>query len=301
MVARREDEDVQKDKLSRGDVVLNGGLYFVMRKHFLSSSSFALATDQAEYETLQDQSFDTAFVRRDAKVFTPDLWGQLLWKDLRLEVEAAFVLGSIRNTQYGTFTDQNLKIRQFGFALESEYRALQKKLGIYFNTGLATGDEDVVGMSVRDDTVSQSTRANKLTNFSFHPNYRVDLILFRNILGHVSGAYYFKPGVSYDLIHNPFGQTLGARFDMIYSRASQKAQSYGLNSNLGLELNTALYYRSEDGPSFTDGFFIQFQYGILFPLAGLKYNDARSYDGFQPENFKVSKAQTLRLLMGVEF
>ena len=295
MAAYRLEPDVQAAKLARGDWVLNGGFYFVFRKQFLSSELAGLAPDTASYENI--------FVRRNAKVFIPNAWVQFMWKGLRIETEIAYIAGKTRLIGFddSTTTDK-FKFRQFGYALEIEYRTLEDKLGLYFNTGYASGDPDVDGLSARENTVAQrTTNARSISHFSFHPNYRVDLILFRNILGRIGGAHYINPGVSYDIIRNAFGQLFGARADVIYSRASREQQAYGSEPNLGVELNTALYYRSEDGPSLMDGYFIQFQYGILFPLAGLKY---RKIDGeVDPAvaDFKIGKAQTMRILMGINF
>jgi uncharacterized protein (TIGR04551 family) len=197
-------------------------------------------------------------------------------------------------TAGGASTTSSQRLLQFGAALEVEYRTLAEKLGIFFYSGYATGDRDVNGLSVYEDTVSQlNTSNNRLSNFTFHPNYRVDLILFRNVLGAIGGAYYLRPGIGYDIIRDRFGQLLGLRADMIYSRASQEVQTYGSNSNLGLELNGQIYYRTEDGPEFWDGFSASFQYGILFPLAGL--------DQLGDAAVNLHRAQTLRLVMGVQF
>jgi uncharacterized protein (TIGR04551 family) len=130
-----------------------------------------------------------------------------------------------------------------------------------------------------------------------HPNYRIDLILFRNILTQISGAYYFKPGLSYDFIRNAFGQLLGARADLIYSRASQPRQAWGNDPNLGVEINASLYYRSEDGPELMDGFHAMLMYGILFPLDGLGY---RTGDRLHT-NDSLTNAQIVRLVLGIQY
>ena len=112
-----------------------------------------------------------------------------------------------------------------------------------------------------------------VATYQFHPDYRVDLILWRTIMRRVAGAYYFKPGLGYDFIHDPYGQVAGGRFDVIYSRAASAKQTYSQSSaNLGLELDVSLYYRSEDGPDVLDGFYGLVQWGVLFPFAGLDYD-----------------------------
>ena len=61
---------------------------------------------------------------------------------------------------------------------------------------LRTGDPDVVGLSQFEDLASQPVGKKTISTFSFHPDYRIDLILFKEILGAVAGAYYLAPGVS---------------------------------------------------------------------------------------------------------
>ncbi|MEZ4326456.1 MAG: TIGR04551 family protein [Polyangiales bacterium] len=285
LAAYRLGEEEQEERLANGDWVLNAGLYFLYRKQRLSSEIASLSADGASLADL---------VRRNARQVTPDVWLQFLWGDLRLELEAAMHVGSIRNIGSGSFSDDDYRILSFGFALQAEYRLLDEALGIYLDTGLATGDSQTRGISNRENTYQQQDDNRQLTHFSFHPNYRIDLILFRNVLGNIGGVYYLRPGLSYDLVRTAFGQRVGARVDVIYSRANRTSQirEYGdrNNNNLGLELDASVYYRSEDGPGLTDGFYAAFQYGILFPLAGLKES-----------GLGVGNAQTLRLILGVEY
>jgi uncharacterized protein (TIGR04551 family) len=300
--AHRLEEEEQAERLANGRFVLNGGLYFMFRKQNYSSfalpGSVNLGSGAGDVLSVNSDPFGRNalhLVHRDAQVFTLDFWGQFLWKTLRIEIEAAANFGSVGNmgTTESAASDP-LHILQFGAVLETEYRTLAEKLGIYFYSGFATGDRDVSGLSVYEDTITQQNNTNhRISNFTFHPNYRVDLILFRNVLGAIGGAYYLRPGISYDLIRDRFGQLLGIRADMVYSRASQEVQTYGSNPNLGIELDGQIYYRTEDGPEFWDGFYAAFQYGILFPLAGL--------DQLNDTSVNLHRAQTLRLVMGVQF
>ena len=82
-------------RLARGKWVINGGAYFIYRTQFLSTSTAPLLG------TISD--IENAFVRRDAKVYMPDGWLQVLWKDLRLEVEFAGIFGQIQNISPAEF------------------------------------------------------------------------------------------------------------------------------------------------------------------------------------------------------
>lgn len=296
-VARRFDEEEQEERLQRGDWVLNGGLYFVYRTQKLSTQGLGNPFRPGD---LDEGTPTPGLVRREAEAFIPDIWVQFLWRSLRLEFEAAFIGGSIENVETSSYTQDDYGLLQFGFAFEGEYRLLDDKLGIYFNAGFGTGDSDVNGLSTQSALVVQdppsSSSADTVSTFRFHPNYRVDLIFWRTIMGQVAGAYYFKPGISYDFIRNSFGQLFGIRGDAIYSRASSPVQTWGNDPNLGLELNATLYYRSEDGPELLDGFYGMLQYGIFFPMDGLGYI---AEAGSAPPD--LENAQIVRLLLGVEY
>jgi hypothetical protein len=77
-------------------------------------------------------------------------------------------------------------------------------------------------------------------------------------------------------------------------------QSYSSQPNLGAELDISVYYRTENGPKVTDGFFVAGQFGILFPLNGLRYLEV---DGVTEPGAmgNIRRALTMRLVMGIEF
>lgn len=293
--ARRLDPELQQSALLRGESVFNYGLYFVYRDQFLKYNPNYVPT--ADNATLGMRQFS----RLNQTQYVPDLWFQFLWEGLRIEFEAAFVAGSLEgqcpklaggsvreaNEVINTVTGREgetvrgsngqCKFRQLGLALETEYRLFDDRLGIYFMSGLATGDKNAYGLAVTNDASLQrvddagATGNRTISTYQFHPDYRVDLILWRTLMRRVAGGYYFKPGVSYDFIHDAYGQRAGGRLDVIYSRATSPDQAWGGNGNLGLEIDLSLYYRSEDGPDPMDGFYGLLQAGMLFPFAGLDY------------------------------
>lgn len=319
--AYRLTEEEQTEALQRGDAVFNIGARFVYRSQNLTSSGtsspFGLCVicdqdgqlvppsindDAANRRLARD--VDPIFVRRGADIFIPDLWMQFMYEKLRLELEAVFVYGTIdnlSNTQYLADDDaRRATLLQFGIAFEGEYRLLNDQLGIYFASGYASGDQDVEGLSqiggLQQQLPTPDGRVDRTySTFFFHPNYRIDLIFWRNVMRQIGGAYYFRPGISYDFIRGEFGQLLGARADVIWSRASEPIQTWGNADDLGVEIDVSVYYRSEDGPGLLDGFYAQAQWGIFFPLDGLGYLpgtvDAPS----------LGNAQTFRLLLGVMY
>jgi uncharacterized protein (TIGR04551 family) len=97
-----------------------------------------------------------------------------------------------------------------------------------------------------------------INNFRMNQAYRIDLILWREIIGQITDAIYFKPSVQYNVT-----TSFALRLDAIYSRAMFKESTPGYNSNLGLEFDVSAMYASDDG------FNVMLQYGILLPFAGL--------------------------------
>jgi len=297
MVARRLDPISRAKRLARGKWVVNGGAYFIYRTQFLSTSTAPLLGSAVDVEN--------SFVRRDAKVYMPDGWLQALWKDLRLEIEFAGIFGEIQNISPGTFPPTAegapYKLRQWAFAFEGEYRTLGKKLGVFLKGGAASGDPDVVGLSQYEDLATQPVGKKTISTFSFHPDYRIDLILWKEILGAIAGAYYLAPAVSYDIIRSDFGRVFGARLDFINSRAMYQQQTYSSQANLGAEIDISVYYRTENGPQFTDGFFVAGQFGVLFPLNGLQFLEVNGIREPGTEGLEIRRALALRLILGIQF
>jgi uncharacterized protein (TIGR04551 family) len=297
LLARRLEPLKREKRLATGKWVINGGAYFIYRTQDLSTSTAPLLG------TIND--IENAFVRRDAKVYMPDGWLQVLWKDLRLELEFAGIFGKIQNISPGEFPPgaegAPFKLRQWGIAFEGEYRFLNKKLGVLLKGGMASGDPDVVGLSQYENLAAQPVGQKTVSNFSFHPDYRIDLILWRRIMGRIAGAYYLAPSVSYDIIRSDFGRVLGAQLDFIYSRAMYQQQAYASEPNLGAELDLSIYYRTEDGPSFKDGFYASAQFGILFPLNGLNYLEVDGIREPGTEGLSTSRAMVMRLILGIQF
>jgi uncharacterized protein (TIGR04551 family) len=294
-VARRATPEEQTMALARGDFVLNAGLYFVYRTQNLSTERLA------PLESSLGANRNSAVFRRGFEVYTPDVWVQFLYDKLRLEVEAAMMIGTIDNVALGSSNILGTnRILSFGAAFEGEYRLLHDQLGIYFYTGVGTGDADVHGLS--NSTTSNDLQRNRiggrdtnLTAFSFHPNYRIDMIFWRTIMRQFGSAYYFKPGVSYDFIRTPFGQLLGARADVIWSRATEPVQTWGNQPDIGVEIDAQAYYRSEDGPDLLDGFYASAQFGVFFPLGALAPGPDTTVAGGGQNAFN------LRLILGVQY
>ncbi len=321
VAVRRRNPELQKLDLAKGNVVVNGGIYFVYRNQFLANDG----STQANSANIGQNQFNIAqgYVRRGAEAYIPDLWLQFLYRKFRFEAEAAMIYGSLENTLNGAASfnyknsqdknNQGWKIRQFGLATQSEFRAMEDKLRIQFGFGWASGDPDVEALTPGSDTglQPQLTSNRTFSTFRFHPDYRVDLILFRNILTRVQGAYYFRPSVDYDFLRDKNGQRLGGGAAIIWSRASEFMQTPGHARDLGIELNATIYYQSKDGslnddPDKMGGFYTMLQYGVLFPLGGFSYLPGQVTDytnavGDTYGKLETSTAQMLRWYLGILF
>jgi uncharacterized protein (TIGR04551 family) len=309
--AHRTNPDLQRLSLSRGDLVVNGGLYTNYRTQYLDIASGY--TPQTFSQAAQDTS--NGLERRSAWALTPDAWLQVLWKKFRFEAEFAAVWGEIGSSP-GTSAalDNTIDVRQFGLTTQTEYRAVEDKLHLQFGFGWASGDswsQSLNPSSGATPPAGPQVDANggrgPLSTFSFHPDYRVDLIFFRHILSRVEGAYYFRPSVDYDFLRHQDGQKFGGGAAIIWSRASEFMQAPGHHRDLGVELDLQLYYQAKDGslndnPEKLGGFYTMLQYGVFFPLGGLSYTSNEvSTAGTQSLNLDTSAAQTVRLFLGVAY
>jgi uncharacterized protein (TIGR04551 family) len=302
MVARRRNPELAKLDLTRGDLVINGGVYFQYRDQVLAHENPVVGAAPTEYQS-------GYLVRRGLKLYTPDIWFQLLYKKFRFEIEGAMMAGTVQSVVPGGM-GETADIRQFGLTTQTEWRAVEDRLRLQFGFGWASGDSGLYPEGERSSSLSPTRTGSTLgrrvignrrySEFRFHPNYRVDLILHRNILTRVQGDYYLRPSIEYDFTRNAEGQKLGGGAAIIWTRASEFVQTPGHKRDLGIELNLALYYQSKDGslndnPNKMGGFFTSLQYGVLFPMGGMDYlvNEKPG-----PE---TSAAHTVRWFMGILF
>ena len=256
-VAGRIDKpDVIKDKLDRGELVLNYGMYLVWRQQDFDYAQ-ATGLNQTQDSLAKD------LIERHAWAVIPDLWFKLMWKNLYIEVEGVLIAGTIENTASSIkATADAVDILQVGWAFRSRYSLLNKTLHVGLEVGMATGDEVEITDLMRRRRLKidpNSTHASINNEFRFDPDYHVDLILFREIMGTVANATYFKPSIQYDIV-----DTFGAKLDMIYSIANVPVAYPGNSPHLGVEFDLDIFYRNPE-----DGFYAGLAYGVLIPLAGL--------------------------------
>lgn len=318
-IARRKSPELQRLALARGELVVNGGAQLTYRSQLLANEANSTTNRQGCGDVgaplgCARNHLDTSYTRRDARAWLPDVWVQLLYKKFRFEAEVATVQGKIGNISNTVPpSESEYEIHQWGVVTEIEQLLAEDRLKLGFGFGWASGDADVDGLSpntLNAATLGQIGGDRNLETFRFNPSYRVDLILFRNILSRVQGTYYFRPSLAYDFVREPAGQRLGGSVAAIWSRASQFIQAPGHDRDLGVEFNAALYFQSKDGalnddPNEMGGFYSRLEYGVLFPMAGLGYPTGQAQELRERLNRRnvpdASSAQTLRLYLGVLF
>jgi uncharacterized protein (TIGR04551 family) len=312
--ARRDTESERLNKLNAGQGVFNYGVHFTYRTQNADAVDYLSQVFGNEGTNASQPSAD--WVRRKANIFIPDLWAKFEMKDFRIEAEVAAILGSIENRALSGADanapgrNQSLYVYQFGGVLQGEYRFLNGDLEIGAEVGFASGDKaagfgnhprrkgsgaegstapgDVEGPQYQCNSSGGCTD-NEITNFRFNPDYRVDMILYRELLGRVTDSLYIKPRANYRIT-----QGFDIFAGVIYSRALFISSTPGVlvsgsDPNLGIELNGGVRYETEDG------FFAQVQYGILFPLNGFMKRDI----GNQPVTLDF--AQAVRGSLGIRF
>jgi uncharacterized protein (TIGR04551 family) len=308
-IQRYDDERRFRERVDYGDVAVNYGFQLVYRHQNKEVQGLSSATPGNT--TMMGVMGDQALTRQDfavptpvnATVFMPSLWFKLGWKILTLEAEGSAVLGSIDNpgTALAAETSQHLKLQSFGWVLATELRLYRNVFFLGFETGGATGDqaEDISSfLNYRyKPPVQQPPGDSHLRDFRFNPDYQVDQILFRRILGTVTNAIYVKPSMTYwlDLVET---RQIGLSAAILYSLAPVRVSTPGNSLSYGIELNGGLSYRNP-----ADGFYGGVTYGVLWPMGAL--DRGRITGGNTLTNFdkvdNASAAQVLRTFLGIKF
>jgi uncharacterized protein (TIGR04551 family) len=313
MLFRKMDAQLEELALKKGKVVLNGGLYLTYQWQRLAADKSASCDSGGAAIGCSEEEATTTYTRRGFKMWTPDVYAEIKYKKFYAGLEVVTHQGKYDSLEVepGPIPDNEdgWKIRQWAVAGEIEQRLVEDRLLLGFYSGWASGDPDVDSLVPPDGLTDADTQIDDRTisTFRFHPGYRVDLILNRHLLSRVQGSYYVKPMAQYDFIRKTNGMKVGGRAEAIWTRASTPMQTPGHHRDLGIELNGSVYYQSSDG-SLNDrrdlkgGFYSMAQYGVLFPLSGLGYQDAQT-----PENLvgvdqlKLKPAQLVRVFLGVAF
>ena len=227
----------------------------------------------------------------------PDVWFKVGWRKILFEAKAAASVGSIADLE-DYDVEGSTDVRSFGGVARINTKAFDDKLGYGLEVGLATGDDGEAAVEGRTHVLGiprlPGTGDRTISRFVFDPDYEIDLILFRELLGRVSNTLYFRPRVSYQVT-----KAISARVQNVTSVALKPVATPGNATFWGTEFDADLDYSS-------GGFHAGLAYGVLFPLGAMDHPSTEAGSGFQfgtnSENGgTASNAHTFQLRLGVEF
>jgi uncharacterized protein (TIGR04551 family) len=271
-LARLDTEDEVRRKLDKGQASFNYGAYYQYKAQVWSTPDWELGStiDPVTGRTVLTNA--TAY-KRNAYAHVLDLWTRWQKGAWKAELEVAGIGGHVGNA-VGAPPSGEILIRQLGLAATLDWAVLPNKLRIGALAGFASGD-DAPGFGNRPDYGPSPAGSlegqqwgpgdRSIRNFRFNPAYRVDVILFREILGGVTDAWYVKPTLHWDIV-------AGFAFDggiiyssTLYGESTPSSTGPGTGKKaLGIEGDGKVTYTSGDG------FEAWVEYGILQPLDGLK-------------------------------
>jgi uncharacterized protein (TIGR04551 family) len=303
-----------RERVDRGDLVVNYGLQVVYRSQQNTTAPASTTTTTTTTTTTPTRETAAPTMKPfGGLVVMPDVWFKLHFRALTVEFEGSAVLGKVDNPGPATtdaslaVDDKRLTMLQLGWVLATELRLYREALFVGFETGGATGDSATANSADPTSPGSMQARAQYLNyryrfiqqpagdhginDFKFSPDYHVDEILFRHILGTVTNAVYFKPQIAYwfDLQQN---RQLGLNGAAIYSIAQVQAGTPGNALSLGIEMNVGVNYRNT-----ADGFYAGLVWAVLWPLGALD----RPVAIWPNDPANASAAQALRAFFGIRF
>lgn len=213
-----------------------------------------------------------AVMTRGLSATASDLWLRVSGAHFRIEAEAAWLRAQVDQSSLvpGVEFYEGASSSQLGAALESEFYLSRLTLGL--DAGFASGDPSP-GFGAFPEPNAPAPEAGELDgaqadlpfdtridNFRFHSDYRVDRILFREIIGTVTDALYLRPHMQF-----PIADAGGARLlfetAAIASWAMEPASTPSGSRALGVEIDPSLRYETRDG------FVASLDYALLLPLA----------------------------------
>ncbi len=205
-----------------------------------------------------------------------DLW--LRWRGprFRIEAEAAVLHATVEQTTLipGALVRGGLESLQMGAALQSEWGRPTAGPAAGLDLGWASGDASPgFGASQPlaasaplpgdlDGAQADPPRDHRIDNFRFHSDYRIDRILFREIIGRVTDAIYLRPHLHWRWPDFGAGR-LELDLAAIASWAERAGSTPGNAHPLGIEIDPTIRYRSRDGLE------ASLEGAVLLPLAGL--------------------------------
>jgi uncharacterized protein (TIGR04551 family) len=295
-ITRIDNPVTLRERVDRGDIVVNYGVQVVYRNQeniVVPANTTTTMMPNGPQPQSPDQVPQATYF--GGLSVTPDVWFKLQYKALTVEFEGIGVFGRIEKPGVLAAQNERLTMFQLGWSIASELRLYRDSFFVGLETGGATGDQaEQPGqyLNYRWRFVQQPSGDHKINNFLFSPDYHVDQIFFRHIMGTVTNAIYVKPQAAYwfDLGNT---RAVGLQGAAIYSMAQVPVSTPGNELSYGVETNVGAGYRNT-----AEGFYAGATWGVFFPLGALNRNATL----WGPEQAAdASTAQIIRIHMGVKF
>jgi uncharacterized protein (TIGR04551 family) len=222
-------------------------------------------------------------------------WMRITSALFRIEAELAYLHAEVAQPSLipGAAITEPVTSSQLGVAVQSEVAAGGARLGV--DGGYASGDpapgfgafprpgDPPAQPGAFDGPQANPPRDRTVDNFRFHPDFHIDQILFREIIGTITDAIYIRPHVRATLLAVGTGHLeLGAA--LIASWAVEATSTPSGQRPLGVEIDPELRFASRDG------FAATIDYGVLLP--GAAFNNTM---------LDAKPAQVVRARLGFAF
>jgi uncharacterized protein (TIGR04551 family) len=324
-VVHLDSPDEVRRKLEKGAASLSYGAWLSYRSQRFALPFYRLGGDpyQSTYTYSYDlgngvtgtNTIPLPPVRRGASSYTLDLWFSLETPRLKLEAELVGITGRIGDaTTMPGFPVGPVDILQAGGALRANYKFAEGRFMLGFEGGVASGDPSpgfgnypgrtvcaykanpaAAGTTIVECTAQQpgdidgrqyADGRSSWNNYRFNPAYRVDLLLWRELIGGVTDGWYVKPTIRWEMLPGLVGTA-----QVVYSQAMLASSTPSArHTPLGVELDVGLSYASDDG------FLARVDYGFLQPLDGMHF-----YHPDPANDLPLARGQALRTALGVKF
>jgi uncharacterized protein (TIGR04551 family) len=258
VISRIDSPQEFKDTVERGELAFNYGVYFEYKTQAWDSN--------VKDFTLGSTPTAASYQPRNLKTYSPDAWAKVGYDKFLLEAEFVAQLGSVDIATNVDGTLRTYDIRKFGGAARLTWRGLDGKLRLGIEGGFASGDQydntpqgatNIAFANPLGDPTNPN--ATKLTQFAFNRDYRIDLIMWRHLIGAVTNAGYIKPSITYDVT-----KSISFKIANVTSFALRKVATPGNDTMYGTEFDGDLGYTS-------GGLFAGVSYGVLFPLGAMNH------------------------------
>ncbi len=217
--------------------VADWGVFYSYREQGQSPEPTAIQLDSGAYASYQ-------MFAKGAEAHVFDLWGRFyipLPKEVMLRLEAEFV-GAIGSVELDDGDEgKERDIVQIGMGIEAEVWWRDLVAGL--KTGFAWADNMVYS---GDEMIEEFIPMGSLLRFD--ANYRVDEIMFNELMGGINNAWYLNLYGEYKfpLELSQMTMSLGARLDLMTAAALEKEATPGNSIWYGFEADAKLFYEESD-------------------------------------------------------